>query len=569
MPNLKNKSINEGLALALKAQAEASSYQTSLPEVSHIRADGTSTVFKVNNTEIFNFLIQPLSCQNFSELFSLCESKGVFDLAFEHHIPNVTLTAGSRHMTRKWPRDHAGMLPLIADRYPDEFWPGLHKTAASYLSRSEISAFRKVLQNPSAFKKNAGISHVFWLNADGKLHRDHSWKMNQRIESHGEFLHGLADALTTDLEKGILKNFTEDTILNIVFFTHYLHVLGINPQTCGPWEEIPFAKGSNWDCASVIMAFQAVLNLMEKLQFHPNILQLFLKSETELTKKFKRPLLLSEPKHLQNYCTKSQANICRNYLNEFRGLTERVDSSSAMLAAADINLSPNNEIITDIKARFEILNRFRSCLVGQFGARRYNTFSLKIGRNQISSCDSYLNLNSDVLLDENGRLCVERKQEIENAEQQSGDNSEPKSFCNRAKLGTEKYSAQWGLPLSYAALAYAKIVRRLLDKHTLNKQELELLQAAHNGEVEFISRTYANITGLKPNGSAPLKANGEKALIWKKPEAYQAVSTALPGNPPAFLPGVNSHLGWDASICWQASKLFLQNLSDLEKNGSL
>lgn len=175
-----------------------------------------------------------------------------------------------------------------------------------------------------------------------------------------------------------------------------------------------------------------------------------------------------------------------------------------MLTSADINLSPNNEIITDIKARFEILNRFHSCLVGQFGARRYNTFSFKIGRNQILSCDSYLNLNSDVLLDENGRPCVERKQEIKNAEQQSGNNYEPKSSCNRAKFGTEKYSAQCGLPLSYATLSYAKIVRRLLDKHTLNKQELELLQAAHNGEVEFISRTYANITGLKPNGSTPL-----------------------------------------------------------------
>lgn len=66
MPNLKNKSINEGLALALKAQAEASSYQMSLPEISHIRADRTSTVFKVNNTEIFNFLNQPLSCRSFS-----------------------------------------------------------------------------------------------------------------------------------------------------------------------------------------------------------------------------------------------------------------------------------------------------------------------------------------------------------------------------------------------------------------------------------------------------------------------------------------------------------------------
>lgn len=565
MPNLNRRNINEGLALTLLAQMEAGCYANSLPELEYLRSDKSLVRFKVNNHTIYDFLKCGLQANTFKSMFQTAEKQGVFDLSFEHHVPRVTLNAGALHMTRKWPRDHAGMLPLIAQRYPDELWPGLQTLAESYCGPVEIKGFEKVFQNPASFKRNHGIAHVFWLNSrTGKLNRDHQWEMNQRIESHSEFLRVLTQATNVELSQSQPTHLSPKIIKTIVYFTHYLHALGINPPTCGPWEEIPFAKGSNWDCASVIMAFEAVIELQKTLSKYPDILADFLKVEEKLSTKNKRPLLFLSPNLLISYNHKSLLNIRKYHLDEFRGMTNRVDSSSTMLAATDLNLSPSNDFAEDISLHLEILEHFRNHLVGEFGAKRYNAFKLKIGHTEIFSCDSYLNLNSDVLLDKSGNIFPDKKQKTENA-----DASASKCFIKRAKDCTEQYSAQWGLPLSYAALAYAKQVDKLLQKskeQNLDEQELNLLKMVHNGEMEFIARSYANITGPKYDGSIPRKANGEYAIMWKKPEAYQCISPSAPNGVPSFLPGVNSHLGWDAAICWQASQLILQNLIYLEQN---
>ena len=80
-----------------------------------------------------------------------------------------------------------------------------------------VKAFEKVMQNPKLFKDNQGIAHVFWLNhKTGKLRPDNSWHMNQRIESHGEFLNILADKIIT-------SNYDENLVSNsIIRLTVYL-----------------------------------------------------------------------------------------------------------------------------------------------------------------------------------------------------------------------------------------------------------------------------------------------------------------------------------------------------------
>lgn len=568
---LNKPQIRTDLLTTLRAMLEVTVYSTQIHQISHRRISGKKVTFKVNNSLVYKHLKKDLTSAEFATLFKVCRNRGVFDLAFKHHIPAVTLSAGSSHMTRKWPRDHAGMSKLIATRYPEELWPGLHALADAYCAQDEIAAFERVMTNPEAFKDNLGITHIFWLKENGKLIRDKLWNMNQRIESHAELLSTFAEQMLLQLQEPQIniEIFTPNLIKATVYFTHYLYALKICPPSCGPWEEIPFALGINWDCASIILAFGKVQELLAQLQFHNKILNQFLQYEKHLVKKLATPTLVENPASLKDYQKASLEYIRKHHLDEFRGLCKRVDSCSTMLAASDIDLSKDNDLTANIQKRLEILENFEQNLIGEYGARRYSDFQITINEQHINSCDSYLNLNSDILLDNRyGEFYIDKKERITQLDAQS-DASEVECFIERQKGFCEDTSAQWGLPLSYAALAYGKMVKRLLDKHQntrpLSEVELELLKTCLNGEQEFIKRTYGNITGIKIDGSLPIKANGQVAEIWKKPEAYQAISTLRNDKGFDFLPGVNSHLGWDASICYQASELFLNNLEYIEK----
>ena len=90
------------------------------------------------------------------------------------------------------------------------------------------------------------------------MYRDKNWKNNQRIESHGEVLKMLAeDILNKELK------IPYNNIKLITYMTHYLYCLGVYSQTCGPWEEVSFPKGSNCDCASVVMAFERIQEMLK------------------------------------------------------------------------------------------------------------------------------------------------------------------------------------------------------------------------------------------------------------------------------------------------------------------
>lgn len=572
---LNRPEIRKSIVKTLSAVREASRYPTQTTTLCHTRSDGEKVSFKVNNPEIAGFLQRKLDSATFQKLFDLAADKGVFDLQFEFGVPCVTLCAGSRHMTRKWPRDHAGMMPLIEKRYSNQLWPGLKNVARSYLSPLELRAFETVIASPKTFKQNKGIAHVFWLNAkSGTLVRDKDWEIKQRIESHAEYLNVLADAYRKILPSRPARSDREDSVFikNIVYFTHYLYALGINPQTCGPWEEIPFAKGSNWDSASVVCAFDKVLQLLAEVKNHPFYYKNFIKTEKKLSQKINIPLLFAAPKLLDKFNRKSLSFIRKHYLDEFRGHTARVDSSSVMLSASGLDLSSNGSLTQDIGRHLQILKHFQKHLVKEFGALRYNSFDITLNKEHIRSCDSYLNLNSDILLDNaDGGLYLDKKKRIKFLEENNADTSSLQIFKERNRGFCEATSAQWGLPLSYAAVAYGKLVQKLLRRHRkqgcLSSPEQQLLKECLNGEEEFIKRSYGNITGLRTDGSIPLKANGTPSLPWKKPEAYQAVSS-LEGKP-EFLPGVNSHLGWDAAKCWEASEIYLENLRYIEEKGLL
>lgn len=570
---LNHPQTRKDLMRTLQAMLEATIYPLNVHQLIHHRHNGSKVTIIINNRLIYKNLSEPLSFTQFKKLFKLCRNHGVFDLVFENHIPVVTLQAGSQHMTRKWPRDHAGMLPLINAHYPQELAPGLLAWAKAYTSPREISSFEKVIANPETYLLNQGISHIFWLEKNGNLKRDENWQMNQRLESHSELLNAFVSYLSRQLQSAEQKEtyFTPEIIKAVVYFTHYLFALGISPASCGPWEEIPFSKGINWDCASMVLALKKVVELMVLLQFHPKQLNKFLSFEKKLCTKLNISPVLKPIQPLKDLCHQAIKIIRDNYKNEFRNSCNRVDACSIMLAASDLELSRDNELTKEIKLKQEILTKATQHLVGEFGARRYSRFAITIDDKNIKSCDSYLNLNSDIMVDNHTqKLDLNKRYHLEDIEKNSGDASGIDEFIKRNQDCTEDTSAQWGLPLSYAALAYSKMLRKLLELHritgNLKAEETDLLKQCHNSAEEFIKRSYGNITGIKIDGALPRKANGEISDIWKKPEAYQAVSTLRGNGDFAFLPGVNSHLGWDAAVCYSASEIFLSCLEYMETN---
>lgn len=552
------------ISSTLKTIAFAHDYHKYINHANHIDTAGQRHGFFINNLQIAPYLQKDLTLKSFSELFQLCQNQGVFNLQFYHHIPCVTFNAAAKHMTRKWPRDHCGMIPLIEDKYPHELWPGLCQWAKAYNQPCEIHAFERVLKKPSGACHNQGVSHTFWQNTDGTLRRDSRWKMRQRIESHGELLRNLAKYSAQHLQNE--SKLPDDIIKTIVRFTHYLYIQSTSPQSCGPWEEIPFPNGINWDNLSVVNAFNEVLLLIKKLPQHPAVYTAMTDFESQLCHKFTLPLLFSTPSNLQKFIKSSLKQIRHFYLDEFHGATRRIDSSSVMLAAEELDLSSSQDLVVNIRKHLRILKNFEDKLVHEFGAWRYNQFSSFVDGQPVKSCDSYLNLNYYLLCDKKGHLCP-NKQDLDKEEKSKIDDNGVRHFKRRALSASEKTSAQWGLPLSYAAIAYGRLTSVLLDAKkkdtSWSEQKEKLLTFCFNKNQEFIKRTYANISGYYPDQTLFLKADGKTIRPWQKPEAYQAVTAKLDTTEFFFIPGVNDHLGWDAAKCYEASKIFLHNLQEI------
>ena len=113
------------IALSKKVIEFASSYYDKIERIQHVETTGQVHYFYANNKLIAAYLKKDLTYTAFKKLFDLCKMNGVFDLSFNKHIPCVTFNAAAKHMTRKWTRDHSGMMPLIKDKYPNEAWAGL------------------------------------------------------------------------------------------------------------------------------------------------------------------------------------------------------------------------------------------------------------------------------------------------------------------------------------------------------------------------------------------------------------------------------------------------------------
>ena len=142
-------------------------------------------------------------------------------------------------------------------------------------------------------------------------------------------------------------------------------------------------------------------------------------------------------------------------------------------------------------------------------------------------------------------------------------------FTKRSLDGFEKASAQCGLHISYAAIAFCKLSALLLQQwqknNGLSEEENKFLEKCMNSSAEYIKRSYGNIAGCQSDGSYFIKADGQTIEPWRKPEAYQAVSKNFGCKKIVFVPGNNDHLGWDVAKCYEASKLFLENLKIYEK----
>lgn len=94
----------------LQTIAFAQDYYKHITLIEHVDLIGQKKSFFANNAIVASYIKKNLTLESFSEIFAICQKNGTFDLHFNNSIPFVTFNTAAAHMTRKWPRDHMGMM---------------------------------------------------------------------------------------------------------------------------------------------------------------------------------------------------------------------------------------------------------------------------------------------------------------------------------------------------------------------------------------------------------------------------------------------------------------------------
>lgn len=447
---------------------------------------------------------------------------------------------------------------------------------------------------------------------EGKLVRDDDWINAVRVESSTEgfdmFLEKIQQSIvernrqryeaSTALFDGFAGqihsqalyrqdcDIPDDLITATVNFAHYLKALGPNTPTSGAWEELQMKGGTNWDSASGVLAFQQLRRLVELLWNgeHDELKTRFLSAEAALLARNDKAtadsLFSQDYRLVEAYVTEGMMTIRQHYLDFFRGVTDRNDASAVFITASDLTLSDDKTY--DVIRHLDILDKFIK-LEKEYGAMRYNEFQIELTDKEghvvyVYSPDSYQNLDYYLSIDpQTGGLHL-KKAIINETFFEGKDVSDPVVFMLRARGVTEATSAQWALPMSYAAIGYARQVAKLLDLYQeqgFNTIQQGLFKKAYLGMVEQLMRTYGNISGTKADGSYFIDAGGKPIKPWCSTEAMMAVHTLTPLRDDAayrdkqigWLPGANQNLAWDIGKKLEATQWSLEVMKRVEALG--
>ena len=567
----------EQLEDALKTLLEATNYKPQRKKLGKVE-------LPIHNNVVANKLNGNYTATEFKSLFNFIESKGTFDVDINHETGFVS-TCGvdkekNAEMNRQWVTDTVRNGDIVKEKSPADWSKSMVTLAKFYNMPDEVKAFKKAIKDPESYTKGGpeeGIAHVFDPET---LQRDPNWTNNKRLESHGlafkAFCDTIMDGLGEDKPYGFKKEQIDDNVINsIVYLANFFKAIEYQKSaSVGNWEEVPFYEGLTWDTEAIRSGFESLEKLLfdDKYDKDPEmqyIRERLVNSETALRAKLgklgHKPVFTDE-KAVEGLIEAGKKRVIKSRRQENQK-QRPVDSSLVFITTSTINMAKNPEnTIQDIKRHVDILKSLES-IVRDNGMIRYKPFNFQLDNGKkVVSPDTYLNLNYNIALDNQGKVNLEWKKRVDKFG--SRDASETSVLNARTTFATKNKEAEWFM-VSDVSKGYGRQLSKLLDaiengSVKNDKTTQLLLKELYQKETEYINRGYARITSETPC----IKANGEPCPTYALPEAFQHVSTlesdGKNGKKTNCLPGWNTPLTWAKSSLYSASQQYLNNLNRLE-----
>ncbi|MEM0951039.1 MAG: hypothetical protein AAGI66_02725 [Cyanobacteria bacterium P01_H01_bin.74] len=534
--------------------------------------------------------------QDLNNLLEILQKKGALKLNIDPDtdIPQTSELSAKeyRQMSQsKWVTDFMQTLPLLKQQDPDAVKAGL-KTIAQFYAKNahELQYFIDRPIGDAPYKNDPshtinrllagdrkaiymGMPHIFEIEKDppvsGGFRIAPNTNMNHwRQESHFNALDQFARAIEADIihHESWASGLSQDKIIletvgNIVSWMQAIHYERI--PSSGNWEEAPFLLGLTYDTAVGVDALKITRKLMHTLKEAGKTDQ-SAQAVYDMLTASKNGAILADDNALNQLIKQGEARIQKTYQEEAPvkpGYTSRrYDASQAFTMTKNIRFDDNP--LTDARKKMDGLTALVYYLGGKHGISRYNDTTVYIGDTAFQSGDSYLNKNSDLMLDGDGKISL-HKEGLNEKLQAVGFDADCGSvagfqFRELLSQGRQADTAQWFFD-PVVSRAYGTVVQQLNKALTENKfsvksdrfQAKALIEEAKALQIKYLNRGLARITPESEKDTAnQLKSNGVLCPPNTVPEAYQAVST-IDGET-VFLPGLNTPLAWAQAELYKA-----------------
>jgi hypothetical protein len=502
--------------------------------------------------------------------FVQLQQHGTFGFS-SHPVTGLVQTSDTSqcHMQRQWVTDSCmvGYWQRQAD--PTGWQRSMLTSALTVLHPQAVQALTLAEADPNWYRTpchpERGMFHLYvpqhlqW-NAEGwvalaSVTPDPTWQNNKRLESQAQLLWWLVNTLQASVQGlpwgwplALLGHAQFSRVWQAVaYLTRYLLAVTTPPTTGQPcfatpssssWEEAPFAEGMTSDAGFMVLALQAVQTLTQQAVFAAPLAQWLPPAAVArlaahiVAGQYFVAQRITHP--LQQGHSPSQTPL------------RPMDMSLYLLAASGY-VFDEADPIADCAVRLGLLNACNAALLGPYGTRRFNTYTL----DRLTLHDNYLNVFGNFPCEWYAdRLPPSQTQEdsaplMDDYPVAGEDANDAATLFARQVTSRVEYSAQWGLGLS-ASLQALAAMRDQLQPHANRPEAGKLLTQVNKLWVTTLNRCLA----LLPDAGCPLRADGTPCPPYAAMEAYQVVLTAdAMGNRPVWLPGAHT-------LPWHAAQLF-------------
>lgn len=484
----------------------------------------------VHNKNISDRLKETYTPEEFNELYTFAEKKGVFDYVMNGKTGLVKTSFISTKENPLmadliWITDTCHNMDLVKNKEPEKCTEVFNNVTQFY--EHQQGNFDNTISNPQSYwhngliwagEQHGGIGHCFIT----KTKEAHPWYPKTRLESVGNYLQTAADLITTGLNGGSYGYKTTDEIPDSVCTavsncTAYLKAIEYpTARSCGAWEEQTFLNSLTSDTSICNEGLRKIMGIMYDETQNPEILKL-----RERILNTKHGNVFNDKEGLQQLLSKGEKRIidtpdyettCYDNVppikpGEEKCVERKYDAAMSFMPQTETLVK--NDIIKDSEKKLELLDELSWAIVRENGAIRYPG-------------DEYLKLD----------------------------------YHKDKHKFSQDFEAEWFL-VTEISKGYGSVAKELLDAKERGEKTSEeinpLLNKAMTKETEYINRGFARITA--PNS---IKSNGFPCPEYKVPEAYEAITGA--DGKIRYVPGAHP-LAWAESSLYSASKLFAENLA--------